>query len=251
VVTSAAGVQDREREVRAIRRLARSFRSIDSYGLVLLMIVATYVLAASLTQRWGATVVLVVQIGAVGLALRTSRARRGFRRVAMGLFVLATAAAVANLFIERDSDLVAFVFLTATALYVVAPISIVRHIGYRREVDQETMLGALCAYLLIGMAFAFAYRCLGVAQAEPFFGADGEGTLSQDLFFSFITLTTTGYGNLVPARNPGQSIAVLEALLGQLFLVTAVGKVVSVWRPRGWRQPAQDSSDTADVEPRR
>ncbi len=251
MVTSAAGVQDREREVRAIRRLARSFRSIDSYGLVLLMIVATYVLAASLTQRWGATVVLVVQIGAVGLALRTSRARRGFRRVAMGLFVLATAATVANLFIERDSDLVAFVFLTATALYVVAPISIVRHIGYRREVDQETMLGALSAYLLIGMAFTFAYRCLGVAQAEPFFGADGEGTLSQDLFFSFITLTTTGYGNLVPARNPGQSIAVLEALLGQLFLVTAVGKVVSVWRPRGWRQSAQDSPDTADVEPRR
>ena len=210
------------------------------------MIVATYVLATALTQSWSATIVLVAQIGAVWLALRTSRARRGLRRVAMGLFVLAIAAAVVNLFIDRDSDLVAFVFLTASTLYVVAPISIVRHIGYRREVDQETMLGALCAYLLIGMAFAFAYRCLGAAQAEPFFGADGEGSVSEDLFFSFVTLTTTGYGNLVPARNPGQSLAVLEALLGQLFLVTAVGKVVSVWRPRGWRPPAQDPPDTAD-----
>ena len=249
MVRSAAGVQDEEREARAIRRLARSFRSADSYGLVLLMIVATYVLATALKQGWSLTIVLVVQIGAVWLTLRTSQARRGLRRVAMGLFVLAIAVAVANLFIDRDSDLVAFVFLTATTLYVVAPISIVRHIGYRREVDQEAMLGALCAYLLIGMAFAFAYRCLGAAQAEPFFGAAGEGSMSEDLFFSFVTLTTTGYGNLVPARNPGQSLAVLEALLGQLFLVTAIGKVVSAWRPRRWGQPAHDAPDTAD-EPR-
>ncbi len=192
---------------------------------------------------------LVAQIGAVWLALRTSQAPRGLRRVAMGIFALATAAAVANLFIDRDSDLVAVVFLTASTLYVVAPLSIVRHIGYRRVVDQETMLGALCAYLLIGMAFAFGYRCLGAAQSEPFFGAAGVGSVSQDLFFSFVTLTTTGYGNLVPARNPGQSLAVLEALVGQLFLVTAIGKIVTVWRPRGWQPSAQDAPGPPD-EPR-
>jgi len=228
---------DSDRETRSIRRLVHSFHSTDSYGLVMLMIVATYVLATTLTQQWGATIVLVAQIGTVWLALRTSLARRRLRGVAAVLFAAATVAAVANLFVERDSDLVAFVFLTASALYVVAPVSIVRHIGYRREVDQETMLGALCAYLLFGMAFAFAYRSLGAAQADPFFGAHGAGTMSEDLFFSFVTLTTTGYGNLVPAGNPGQSLAVLEALVGQLFLVTAVGKIVSAWRPRGWQSP--------------
>ncbi len=107
------------------------------------------------------------------------------------------------------------------------------------------MLGALSAYLLLGMAFAFAYRCLGAFQRGPFFGPAGDGTLSQDLFFSFVTLTTTGYGNLVPAGNPGQSLAVLEALLGQLFLVTAVAKIVEAWRPRNWRRP--DSSDPGDA----
>ena len=90
------------------------------------------------------------------------------------------------------------------------------------------------------MAFAFVYRFLGAVQASPFFGDEGDGTLSQGLFFSFVTLTTTGYGNLVPAGNPGQSLAVLEALLGQLFLVTAVGKLVSAWRPRGWRDSPTD-----------
>jgi hypothetical protein len=85
------------------------------------------------------------------------------------------------------------------------------------------------------------YRFLGAAQASTFFGDQGDGTLSQDLFFSFVTLTTTGYGNLVPSGNPGQSLAVLEALMGQLFLVTAVGKLVSAWRPRGWRDSPPDA----------
>jgi Ion channel len=239
-------LQDREREARAVRRLLHAFRSTDSYGLVLLMIAATYVLATTLTQQWGATLVMVAQILTVWMALRTSQAHRGLRAVATALFAVASVAAVVNLFVERDSNFVAFAFLSASALYAVAPISIVRQLGYRREVDQETMLGALCAYLLIGMAFAFTYRTIGAIQADPFFGADGEGTLSQDLFFSFVTLTTTGYGNLVPAGNPGQSFAVLEALLGQLFLVVAVAKVVSAWRPRAWQRSMNDAAEAPD-----
>jgi hypothetical protein len=229
---------DSERESRAVRRLFHSFRSPNSYGLALLMIIVTYVLATSLSERWGVSIVLIAQIATVRLVLHTSQARRGFLATANVLFVVAAVGAVANLFADYDSLLRSLVFSAASVLYVVAPISIVRHIGYRRQVDQETMLGALAAYLLIGMAFAFAYRFMGSVQAGPFFGADGEGTVSQVLFFSFITLTTTGYGNLVPAANPGQSLAVLEALLGQLFLVTAVAKVVTAWRPKAWRDPS-------------
>jgi hypothetical protein len=208
-----------------------------SYGLVLVMIVVTYVLAATLSGRWAATILLFTQIATVWQALRISAGRPGFRLAATGLFILTTIAAVANLFATKNSAFVAFAFTVSAVLYFVAPFSIVRHIGYRRTVDQVTLLGALAAYLFIGMAFAFAYRLLGAVQASPFFGAGGDGKVSQDLFFSFVTLTTTGYGNLVPATNPGQSMAVLEALTGQLFLVTAVGKVVSDWRPRNWRDP--------------
>jgi hypothetical protein len=86
---------------------------------------------------------------------------------------------------------------------------------------------------MLGMAFGFAYRCVATVQPGPFFGPQtGDGTLADTLFFSFVTLTTTGYGNTVPAGNPGQTLAVLEALVGQLFLVTAVAKVVEAWRPR-------------------
>ena len=237
----AQQVRDRERAAGPVRRLVRSFWSTDSYGLVLLMIVTTYVLAATLSQRWAATVILTVQIATVWLALRTSQARRGVRLAADGLFVLAAVAAVGDLRPRSGLPLEPSVFVASGVLYLVAPFSIVRHIATRRAVDQETMLGALATYLLIGMAFAFVYRFLGAVQASTFFGDQGDGTLSQDLFFSFVTLTTTGYGDFVPAGNPGQSLAVLEALLGQLFLVTAVGKLVSAWRPRSWRDSPMDT----------
>jgi hypothetical protein len=151
----------------------------------------------------GATILVFLQIGTVRLALHASRARRGLLLVANVLFVVATAAAVLNLVTAHDSDLRSFVFIAASLLYVVAPVSIIRNIVYRPRVDQETMLGALAAYLLIGMAFAFACRFIGAVDTAPFFGSAGEGTLSQALFFSVVTLTTTGYGNLVPSGSPG------------------------------------------------
>ena len=85
------------------------------------------------------------------------------------------------------------------------------------------------------MFFAFAYKAAGEFGSVPFFGSAGHGSLSQDLFFSFVTMTTVGYGNLVPAANPGQTFAVLEAVTGQLFLVVAVGKIISSMRRRGER----------------
>ncbi|GAB1693613.1 potassium channel family protein [Krasilnikovia sp. M28-CT-15] len=214
------------------------------YGFVLLLIVATYVLALQADRPWIVAVVLFVQTGTVWVALRVSQARPGLRIAATVVFAVALILAVVGLFTDVGT-LSGLTFLAGSLLYLVAPISIVRDIGFRRGVDQQTMYGALAAYLLIGMAFGFAYACLGALQPGPLFGADGDPTMSQALFFSFVTMTTTGYGDLVPAGNPAQSTAVLEALLGQLFLVTAVAKVVENWRPRGWHRNGHTADDPA------
>jgi voltage-gated potassium channel Kch len=231
------------RRARAMRHLARAFGSTDSYALVLLLIVVTYAIAVNVNHR-GLTALVLIQVVTVRLALRTSVAHRRVLLAADVLFGVAVAAAVANFFVKDSTRLEPYMFVAATILYFIAPIAIVRRIAFRREVDQETMLGALAAYLFFGMAFAFTYRYIGAVQNTPFFGTGGIGSLSDDLFFSFVTLTTTGYGNLVPASNPGQSLAVFEALLGQLFLITAVGKIVTAWRPKGWRD-----EPTADPDP--
>ena len=64
---------------------------------------------------------------------------------------------------------------------------------------------------------AFVYRTAAANQSSAFFRTQGDGSLPHDQFFSFTTLTTTDYGNLVPAGNPGQTFAVAEMLVGSRF----------------------------------
>jgi hypothetical protein len=213
------------------RRLVGAFSSPDSYGLVLLLILVTYALSATITAAWAVSLVLSVQIATVWVTLRASRARRLARAIVNAILVISTLAALVSLFIHQGTTGTGLLAALSGLLYFVAPFSIVRHLAQRRAVDLQTVLGAIAAYLLVGMFFAFLYRALGALQPGLFFGSQGDGTFPQDLFFSFTTLTTTGYGNLVPAGNPGQSFAVLEMLVGQLFLVTAVAKVISAWQP--------------------
>ena len=210
---------------------------------MLILIAITYGLSTVSTQRWQRSVVLLIQVVTVWIALRVSRARRPVLRFSNGVLVVALIVAITTLFGDDGRAVSTAVFLVAAILYFIAPLSILRHIVQQSDVDQETVLGAIDAYLLVGMFFAYAYQAMGAIQAGPFFESGIEGSVAQSLFFSFTTLTTTGYGNLVPAGNPGQSFAVMEMLIGQLFLVTAVAKVINLWRPARWR------AEQADGEP--
>lgn len=222
-----------EHRRRPLRRAANAILSADSYGAVLLSILITYVLAVTLTGERAKTLVLVVQIGTVWLAYRVARSRPAVRRATNVLLAAAGLLAVLNLLGLTGSSPDQFLFAASCLLYLVAPIAIVRHIAMRSKVDSETILGAVAAYLLIGMFFGFAYHWMGEVGSGDFYGAAGDGALPDDLFFSFTTMTTIGFGNLVPAGNPGQTFAVAEGVIGQLFLVVGVAKVVSSWRPAG------------------
>lgn len=231
---SEPGTPEERTRPRATHRLLRAFIDADSYGFVFVLILASYVLSIAVSSDWGASAVVCIQIGTVWFALRTSQAARPLRRAAFVLMVLAGFAAIGNL--ASPDSARPFLFALGTVLYFIAPFSIIRHLIGRPVVDQETMLGAICAYLLFGMFFAFLYLEISIVQSDAAFfaGSTGATTIQQVLFFSFTTLTTTGYGNLVPDQNPGQTLAVSEMILGQLFLIAGMGKIVTAWRPKRW-----------------
>ena len=233
------------RRTPALWRLIRALSAPDSYATVLVLILVTYALSVALTASWAASLILAVQIATVWVSLRAARARRPVQVIANFALIVAAAAAAANLIFGDRIDGGSLVLWLNCVLYLAAPVAIARHLLQRHVVDAETVLGAIAAYLMAGMFFAFLYHALGVDQTRPpFFGSHGPGTFSQDLFFSFTTLTTTGYGDLVPSGNPGQTFAVLEMVMGQLFLVVAVAKVVSAWRPgHGRAGLRKDSGD--------
>jgi hypothetical protein len=201
------------------------------YGSVLLLIVATYSVSVTLDSPKAAGLVLILQMIALGIVLRVSHARPAVLRLTDLTLIAIVVGIAVSLFVgptlSDHSATALLIYYVSALLYGIAPFSIIRHALTRPSIDSQTLLAAIASYLMIGMFFAFTYRAIAASSGIPFFGRTGPDTVSNDLFFSFVTLTTTGYGDLVPARNPGQTLAVAEAIIGQLFLVTAVAKVVN------------------------
>jgi hypothetical protein len=109
---------------------------------------------------------------------------------------------------------------------------IARTIGREHEVNAQTIEGAICIYILIGMIFLFAYGAVALIGSGPFFAQGMDGTRALRLYFSYVTLATLGYGDYTAASNLGHMLAVAEALIGQIYLVTVVALLVSRLRVR-------------------
>jgi len=183
------------------------------------------------TLVWATGIFLKIAIFV--LALHVSEVGRKFYLMTVGLaLIVAVASIPARMY---HGGLEVLVLLTWSALMLLVPVSILRKIGkeFTEEgVDLEVVLGALCAYLFIGAYFAFLYDVMATLSKSPFFAQPGADGKLNYLYFSFITLTTVGYGDISPAIGPGRMIAVTEAVIGQLYLVSVVAIVVSAYGKR-------------------
>jgi Ion channel len=206
-------------------------RVANAFGLVLLLLVATYVVT-SLTSYSGWSAVAVSALGCTAgtVALASAEARPAAVRVAAVLAAASvTLAIVAEL--SGENGFLAAGGLVQTLLLAWAATVVLRSVLRETRVGFRTILGAISVYLIFGLLFTSLYAAIDRLQGGEFFssGPAGKGDF---IFFSFTTLTTTGYGNLVPEAQPGKMFAGLEMLLGQIFLVTLIAGLVSLWRPR-------------------
>ena len=109
---------------------------------------------------------------------------------------------------------------------------LVRDLQRSRGVSAQTLAGVLAIYLLAGMMFAFAYSAIDAVDAGALSASSGEATTSDSLYFSFVTLCTVGYGDILPVSDVARTFAVVEMLIGQIYLVTIVSLIVANLRPR-------------------
>ena len=220
----------------------------DSYGILLIFLVVDYVL---LTVGWHGSAALVVSSAWLGLtmllAFRTSRIPRRLMlaaRVAVALLVLA---AVAVAFGGGDRLYGAIVIL-GSVLVLASPIAIGWRLLHHTRVTTQTVLGALCIYVLIGLVFANSDYGLQLVSGHSFFAQPGQHGPADFAYFSYITMTTVGYGDLSPATGLPRSYAVLEALMGQIFLVVLVARLVGMYTPSlRWSQELHDAPGTGPV----
>jgi len=213
------------------RWLQRAQQVRDAFGLVLLLVLVTYVLASLIDNDGWTAVVLTVSTSATSIvALTSSHARPRTVRIAIGLSALTIALAAIGA-ASDDHNWLNLASLIQVSLLAVAMAAVLRRVVTAPKVGSRTILGALSVYTVLGILFTFVYGAIDRIQGGPFFEGVSHPASSDFLFFSYTTLTTTGYGDLVPGGQPGEMIAGLEMMIGQIFLVTLVAGLVSLWRP--------------------
>jgi len=121
------------------------------------------------------------------------------------------------------------------------------------RINVDRIIGAVGAYVLIGLSFSFGYRLLALAVDHAFAIGGTPATYDQIQwkfpYFSFITLTSTGYGDITPLHPYARSLATLEALFGNLFLTVLVARLVGLemqWREeqRAWKLQQAERKST-------
>jgi ion channel len=214
------------------------------YGMLLLVLIATYLLSAFN----GTKLTVDLQIGLFAvlllLALRTSPLPGRWPM----LIAVVTLAGSAGALAASQTGTPAgegTAELWKGAVLLMTVILVVRRVLARPIVDLQSIYGALSAYLITGLMFAAFYAAIDHLTHSPFFANNQPASTQTFQYFSFVTLTTLGYGDFTAVQNGGRAIAVLEALAGQVFLATLVARLVSAYRT-----PARQASAAGRRPPR-
>ena len=213
-----------------MRFRAQIIRILDSYASLLVLLLANFFLLELVDDpRWGA--IGSTLLAAAALVVAISDPATGHRVTRRHWLTIGACVALAPIVLFVNStQLLALTYLLPIVLLVSAtlPVTVSRVLHHRR-ITYETVLGALCAYVLIGLLFAFLYLAVDEFRDAPFFAQPGPHDQGEFLYFSFVCLTTLGFGDLSPSVGLPQALTVLEALIGSIFLVTLVARLVTLW----------------------
>ncbi len=153
---------------------------------------------------------------------------------ALGLAALGLASTWLSHFIPHATLALTRVSLTTIFLSMIAWVVLRQVVGTNR-VSRDTILGAACVYLLMGLAWASAYRVVYLLDSKSFRFPDGHivGEALEEryefIYYSFVTLTTVGFGDVAPLTALARGLTTLEAVTGQLYIALLVARLVGLY----------------------
>jgi Ion channel len=227
------------------------------YGLLLLVLIGTYLLAAFSGAKLATEVQVLLFAFVLLIALRNSPLPMPWPLVIGAVTVIGTAVTFL-VSLSGSPHGKAAEDLWKALILLMSVVMVVRRVLAKRTVTIQSIYGALSAYIIIGLMFASGFAAVNYLSTTDFFANNEQANTQTFQYFSFTTLTTLGYGDFTAAESGGRSIAVLEALTGQVFLATLVARLVAAYRtPDPPEQPelpgrqGSDDGNPADDDERR
>jgi hypothetical protein len=208
------------------------------YGVLLLALGVTFFFEGVAGPGDVQRIVGTVLVGAtLLLALHAAEVSAQRMRAAVVIVVTLVASIVIASVAGRGSAVDGIAAIVNGVLVALAPPAVVagvyRNLRSTGAVTVTVVAGVLCLYLLLGLFFAFTYVAVQNLGGAPFFANGAAAVSSSSTYFSFVTMTTVGYGDYTARTNLGHTLAVSEGLIGQIYLVTVVAAIVGRLVPRG------------------
>jgi voltage-gated potassium channel Kch len=198
----------------------------ERYGLVLFLILIGYVLSGFDSNRWVTVLNALLWATLLFTTLWSPGVPRRIRRVGAGAIVVMLLTAIPLGLMTSEAALGVRLLLLAIA-QLAALLAILSRIFTHDRVRLQTVMGAIAAYALIAFVMAAIYHGLDIFTDGTFLNnvvSEGDYT-----YFSFVTLTTVGYGDITAAGDLAKRLVVVEAFVGQVFLIVLVARLVALW----------------------
>jgi hypothetical protein len=221
----------------ALRWLARR-----RHPLLFGMLVATLAIGPVLSTVGAGGALLEWCLGVILLVTTLAPARDSGRRLAFIAFVVFALVLGFGPVRAQLGNAAPLTLALWSAIAFIAAARSLRYAMSSRKVDMDHLLAALNAYLLVGVFLGAIWVALEEAMpgslsmgGQPLHGAM---TLSDGIYFSFVTMATLGYGDILPVTPIARGVAVFEAIFGQLYLAVMVARLVSLRIAAETREPS-------------
>jgi len=226
------------------------------FGLLFIMLLSALAVPSFLPP--GTTFQVAVQVLISGILLvGLTSVSRGKRLLVIGILVVLPAIALNVMARVVHPNLIIASNVLAIAFLVYLSALITNYLTHAKKADSNTIYGAICVFMLLGFIWGLTFFVFEVINPYSL-TAGGDrvyedvGSLleatSSSLYLSFVTLTTLGYGDITPATAPTRTLAVIEAILGQLFLIVMISRFVGLNVAHSMRESERRSARAAAAQ---
>ncbi len=167
------------------------------------------------------------------LAIGVWSLRGAGRLFSFGIFFVVVGIILSLLSTARDDELLSIASLFSLfAFLLLTTVSASKQVGMSDEISLNRIIGAICIYLMLGVIWSIGYSVLNIVEPGSFKGLTelADPAWNSDwIYYSFVTITTLGYGDITPLTQSARTLSFAEAIVGQFYIAVLVAGLVSAY----------------------